>query len=268
MIREVKAYKAGFVRSDSNLSPEMTLADVLELKEKTGHSTMPVTVDGTPNSRLVGIVTSRDYRVSRMDPSTKVSEFMTPREKLICGPANCTLSEANDIIWDNKLKLPAHRRRRGSSGVPGVPQGLRLPQGQPQRAARHPQALHRGARASTRATTPSACPCCSRPAPMPCASTPPRATRCGRSAPSTGSATTTATRVIVGRRQRHQRRGLPLSSPRRAPTSSRWASAAGSICITREQKGIGRGQATALIEVCREARQVLRGDGRLRAGVL
>ena len=103
MIREVKAYKAGFVRSDSNLSPEMTLADVLELKEKTGHSTMPVTVDGTPNSRLVGIVTSRDYRVSRMDPSTKVSEFMTPREKLICGPANCTLSEANDIIWDNKL---------------------------------------------------------------------------------------------------------------------------------------------------------------------
>ena len=103
MVREVKSYKAGFVKSDSNLSPDMTLADVLALKERTGHSTMPVTSDGTAGSRLVGIVTSRDYRVSRMDPATKVSEFMTPREKLICAPANCTLSEANDIIWDNKL---------------------------------------------------------------------------------------------------------------------------------------------------------------------
>ena len=103
MVREVKTYKAGFVKSDSNLSPDMTLADVLALKERTGHSTMPVTADGTAGSRLVGIVTSRDYRVSRMDPATKVSEFMTPREKLICAPANCTLSEANDIIWDNKL---------------------------------------------------------------------------------------------------------------------------------------------------------------------
>ena len=103
MVREVKTYKAGFVKSDSNLAPSQTLADVLALKERTGHSTMPVTSDGTAAGKLVGIVTSRDYRVSRMDPSAKVSEFMTPLEKLICAPANCTLSEANDIIWDNKL---------------------------------------------------------------------------------------------------------------------------------------------------------------------
>ncbi len=103
MIREVKTYKAGFVKSDSNLSPEMTLADVLELKEKTGHSTMPVTVDGTTATKLVGIVTSRDYRVSRMDPQMKVAEFMTPAERLITAPDGVTLSEANDIIWDNKL---------------------------------------------------------------------------------------------------------------------------------------------------------------------
>ncbi len=103
MVREVKTYKAGFVKSDSNLSPDMTLADVLALKERTGHSTMPVTVDGTTATRLVGIVTSRDYRVSRMDPSTKVSEFMTPADRLVTAPESVTLSEANDIIWDNKL---------------------------------------------------------------------------------------------------------------------------------------------------------------------
>ena len=103
MVREVKTYKAGFVKSDSNLSPDMTLADVLELKERSGHSTMPVTEDGGSNSKLVGIVTSRDYRVSRMDPSTKVSEFMTPADRLITAPDTVTLSEANDIIWDKKL---------------------------------------------------------------------------------------------------------------------------------------------------------------------
>ena len=103
MVARVKAYKAGYVKSDSNLSPEMTLTDVLKLKEKTGHSTMAVTEDGTPVAKLVGIVTGRDYRVSRMDPATKVAEFMTPLDKLITAPAETTLKEANDIIWDHKL---------------------------------------------------------------------------------------------------------------------------------------------------------------------
>ena len=80
----VKNHKAGFVVSDSNITPDMTLAQVLELVEETGHSTMPVTEDGTANGRLVGMVTSRDYRVSRMAPETvRVADFMTPHEKLI-----------------------------------------------------------------------------------------------------------------------------------------------------------------------------------------
>ena len=103
MVRRVKQYKAGFVVSDSNLLPESTLKDVLELKEKTGHSTMAVTDDGTPNGVLVGIVTSRDYRVSRMSLDEKVKDFMTPLSKLITAKSGVSLKEANDIIWDNKL---------------------------------------------------------------------------------------------------------------------------------------------------------------------
>lgn len=103
MVARVKAYKAGYVKSDSNLSPEMTLADVLALKEKTGHATMAVTEDGSPDAKLVGIVTSRDYRVSRMSTDVKVKEFMTPFEKLVTAPAETTLKEANDIIWEHKL---------------------------------------------------------------------------------------------------------------------------------------------------------------------
>ena len=103
MVARVKDYKAGFVTSDANLSPEMSLADVLALKEEHGHSTMPVTADGSAHGRLVGIVTGRDYRLSRMSMDEKVSSFMTPREKLIVAPADTSLKEANDIIWDNKL---------------------------------------------------------------------------------------------------------------------------------------------------------------------
>ncbi len=103
MVKRAKDYKAGFVRSDSNLRPDMTLADVITLREKTGHSTMAVTEDGTPEGRLLGIVTSRDYRVSRMVPETRVETFMTPLEKLISAPEGTSLKEANDIIWDHKL---------------------------------------------------------------------------------------------------------------------------------------------------------------------
>ncbi|MBQ6554076.1 MAG: IMP dehydrogenase, partial [Firmicutes bacterium] len=103
MVKRVKSHKAGFVVSDSNIRPDQTLQDILDLKEKSGHATVAVTEDGTSQGKLVGIVTSRDYRISRMDRATKVSEFMTPIEKVIYAEEGTTLKEANNIIWDNKL---------------------------------------------------------------------------------------------------------------------------------------------------------------------
>ena len=103
MVRWVKDYKAGVVESDSTLTPDMTMEQVMDLKAKTGHSTMPVTDDGTPHGRLLGIVTSRDYRPSRDDHQAKVATFMTPREKLVVASEDTTLKVANDIIWEHKL---------------------------------------------------------------------------------------------------------------------------------------------------------------------
>ena len=103
MVKAVKDHKAGFVESDSTLTPDMMMEQVIALKEKTGHSTMPVTDDGTPRGKLLGIVTSRDYRPSRDDHSKKVAEFMTPRAELIVGDKDITLKDANDLIWDKKL---------------------------------------------------------------------------------------------------------------------------------------------------------------------
>lgn len=103
MVERAKSYKAGFVVSESNVTPDSTLKDILELKAKNGHSTVAVTSDGEPNGKLLGIVTSRDYRVSRMSEDTLVSDFMTPFASLIVGEEETTLKQANDIIWDHKL---------------------------------------------------------------------------------------------------------------------------------------------------------------------
>ena len=103
MVRKVKAHKAGFVTSDANIRPDQTLRDLLALKERTGHSTTAVTEDGTAEGKMVGLVTSRDYRISRTSLDEKVCNFMTPFDKLVYAEESVTLSEANDILWENKL---------------------------------------------------------------------------------------------------------------------------------------------------------------------
>lgn len=106
MVRRVKNHKSGFVSSDSNIRPTATLSEVLDLLAKTGHSTMAVTEDGTPTGKLLGIVTSRDYRVSRMTGDEQAKDFMTPFEKLVYADADTTtLSMANDMIWEHKLNM-------------------------------------------------------------------------------------------------------------------------------------------------------------------
>ena len=103
MVREVKSSKAGFVVSAVNLTPDMTLADVMEHKRESGFSTMPVTEDGTSHGKLLGIVTSRDWRPSRDPLDKRVADFMTPREQLVVASDAATLHECNDIIWEHKL---------------------------------------------------------------------------------------------------------------------------------------------------------------------
>lgn len=103
MIRKVKNYKAGFVPSDSNLTPNATLSEVLELREKNGHSTIAITNDGSPNGVLLGLVSSRDFRADEVDLNTLCRDVMTPIEKLITAPEGISLREANDIIWAHKL---------------------------------------------------------------------------------------------------------------------------------------------------------------------
>jgi len=103
MVKRVKDYKAGFVISDSNIKPNDTLQELLDLIEKTGHSTVAVTENGECHGKLLGLITSRDYRLSKVKMSDKVSKYMTPIEKLITAHVSKDLSDCNEIIWDHKL---------------------------------------------------------------------------------------------------------------------------------------------------------------------
>ena len=117
MVRRVKSFKAGYVVSDSNLAPTATLHDVLELKARTGHSTIAITADGTPNGKLLGIVASRDYRVNHTPDDASVTTFMTPIEKLVTAPENTSLHDCNNIIWEDVYK-------RQGLGHPGTRDGV------------------------------------------------------------------------------------------------------------------------------------------------
>ncbi|MDX9947175.1 MAG: IMP dehydrogenase [Bacteroidales bacterium] len=103
MVSKVKKFKAGFVVSNANLKGDHTLKDVIELKDKTGFSTIGITDDGTSSGKLLGIVTGRDYRPNKDSLDKKVRDFMTPFSSLITGKFGITLNEANDIIWEHKL---------------------------------------------------------------------------------------------------------------------------------------------------------------------
>ena len=221
MVARVKSYKAGFVVSDSNISPDATLDDILALKEKTGHSTVAVTADGTPNGKLVGIVASRDYRVSRMTGEEKVRDFMTPIDKLVTAPASTTLKEANDIIWDNKINsLPILDDQDYAERVPAL-----IDAGVDVLCIDSSEGFSEWQKITLKWIRDHY-----------------------------------GDRVKVGAGNVVDGEGFRFLAECGADFI-KVGIGGGSICITREQKGIGRGQATALIDVCEERNRYFEETG-------
>ena len=103
MVRTVKNHKAGFVVSDSNLKCDNTIQDVVKLTQETAHSTIAITEDGSSSGELLGLITDKDYRLSRVDLNSKVSESMTPFSQLIVGRKGISIEDANDLIWKHKI---------------------------------------------------------------------------------------------------------------------------------------------------------------------
>jgi len=250
MVKKAKSYKAGYVKSDSNLRPDNTLTDVLALKEKTGHSTMAVTEDGTAESKLLGIVTGRDYRVSRTAPDAKVGSFMTPFEKLITAPADTTLTQANDIIWDHKLNtLPIIDDN-------GILKYFVFRKDYEQHKENQNELLDSGKRyivgagINSRDYSERVPALVEAGADMLCIDSSEGYTEWQKETLDWVRARY-GEKIKIGAGNVVDKDGFRFLADCGADFI-KVGIGGGSICITREQKGIGRGQATALIEVCKE----------------
>ena len=103
MVKNVKRHKAGFIDSDSNVKSGTPLRDVIAMIEKTGHSTVTITEDGSANGKFLGLVTDKDYRISRADLDAPIDTFMRPINEVVCARKGISLTEANDMIWEHKI---------------------------------------------------------------------------------------------------------------------------------------------------------------------
>ena len=247
MVSKVKGYKAGFVVSASNLTPEHTLADVLALKEANGFSTVAITHDGTPNGKLLGIVTGRDYRVSRMDPAEKVCTFMTPVEKMIVAPAETTLKEANDIIWEHKLNSLPIVDKDGRMMYFVFRKDYASHKANPQELLDKEKRYLVGAGINTRDYATRIPALLNAGADVLCIDSSEGYT-CWQSKTIAWVRENYGDSVKIGAGNVVDREGF-LFLAKAGADFVKVGIGGGSICITRETKGIGRGQATALIEV-------------------
>jgi len=259
MVREVKKFKAGFVVSDSNVKPDTTLAEVVELSARTGHTTMPVTDDGTPNGKLLGILTSRDYRLSRTGLETAVAELMTPFADLVHAHEGIALHEANDLIWARKLNcLPIIDKNQNLCSLV-FRKDYRQSKENPRELTDDNKRLMVGAGVNTRDYRDRVPALVDAGADMLCVDSSDGFTAWQRDTIAYvkqeygGKVKIGGGNVVDGEGFRY----LVDSGADFVKVGV----GGGSICITREQKGIGRGQATALIEVAKARDKYLAETG-------
>lgn len=249
MVKRVKHYKAGFVTSDSNVTPNHTLADILELKENTGHSTIPVTDNGKADGKLLGIVTGRDYRISRMPLDTKVQDFMTPFEKLVYAKEGINLKEANNLIWDNKLNALPIVDENQHLAYMVFRKDYDSDKEHPNSAMDHSKRYLVGAGINTRDYAERVPALVEAGADLLCIDSSEGFSEWQKITIEYVHKTYGDT-VKIGAGNIVDREGFRFLADAGADFI-KIGIGGGSICITREQKGIGRGQATSIIEVAK-----------------
>ena len=105
MVSRVKKHKAGFVTSQSHLSPSSTMGEALELIRATGHSTLPITSDGTSTGKFLGLLTDKDYPPDHVNPAISVMKYAASRREIKVGPSEMDLKQAYERIWSERLSV-------------------------------------------------------------------------------------------------------------------------------------------------------------------
>ncbi|MDR3284921.1 MAG: IMP dehydrogenase [Treponema sp.] len=249
MVRRVKAHKAGFVTSDSNIKPDQSLSDVVDLKERTGHSTVAVTDDGGPHGKLLGIITSRDFRADMTDLRGAVRDYMTSFKDLIRGQDGVSLSEANDLIWEHKLNSLPVIDKEGNLVSMVFRKDYASHQEHPLELLDDKKRYLVGAGLNTRDYLERVSALLAAGADVFCLDSSEGFTEWQRRALADIHGAF-GSQVRVGAGNVVDRDGF-LFLAEAGADFVKVGIGGGSICITREQKGIGRGQATAVIEVAK-----------------
>ena len=98
-VAKVKRHEAGMVADPITIGPDMIVADVLRLTREHHISGLPVVLEG----KVLGMVTNRDLRFEeRLD--AKISEIMTPAERLVTIKEGGTLEEAKNLMHKHRLE--------------------------------------------------------------------------------------------------------------------------------------------------------------------
>ena len=259
MVRTVKKYKAGFVRSDSNVTPDSTIGELLETINQTGHSTVAVTEDGTAKGKLLGIITSRDYRLSRVDMSDKVKKYMTPIKKMIVASDKTTIQEANDIIWEHKLNTLPLIDKEGRLRYLIFRKDYNSHHENPNELVDSKKSLMVGAGINTRDYTERVPALVEAGVDVLCIDSSEGYSQF-QSDTIKWIRKKYGDKVKVGAGNVVSGEGFRFLAEAGADFV-KVGIGGGSICITRETKGIGRGQATAVIEVCKERDKYFKETG-------
>ncbi len=101
MVQRVKRFENGFIRDPLVLSPNHKITDVIEIRERHGFKAVPITEDGTLDSKVVGLITRNDY-LKYKHATLLIKDRMRGVNKLLTAQAPLELTDANDVLEESK----------------------------------------------------------------------------------------------------------------------------------------------------------------------
>ena len=260
MVRQVKEHKAGFVESDSNLSPRATLADAVALRRRTGHSTIAITEDGGRNSKLLGILTSKDFWEFKDDLSRPLGEFYTPLERLVMAEEGISLQEATERLWKHKKECLPIVDSQGRLKALVFRRDYFDHKSNPDELTDSRKRLFVGAALNTHDYMPRARALVDAGVDIVCFDSSDGHTEWQRRAVQ-DLRREYGTRLVIGGGNVVTAEGFRYLVQEADVDFVKIGIGGGSICITREQKGIGRGQASAVMAIAAERDKYLQETG-------
>jgi len=104
-VRAVKRNKAGFRHSDLNVTPDSPLSHLSALLREADTDVAAVTSDGTANGVFLGLIGANDFHLSRHPADLSARARMRPAAEMVTAPAGISLQDANSLLWDRHLYI-------------------------------------------------------------------------------------------------------------------------------------------------------------------